>query len=145
LAAARSEKALLDDIFRNYPFRAPEILVRHELESELRSYVEDQERHHHRVPDEEIQRLAAARRPHAEWRVKRQLLLDWIALQEHIEASAEEVDAELARLGRRLEPAAAEDPPSAQEKALKQFIRHEIQRRKAVDLVRGAATMASEV
>ncbi|HEX9638863.1 MAG TPA: trigger factor [Acidobacteriota bacterium] len=153
-ADAMLEKNLLDAIFHDYPFRAPAALVRHQTESLLRRYADEfLERG---VPAGQLQQLDWEQlreqfRPEAEWRVKRLLLLDWIADREQIEAAPEQVEQELQalrRVGRKaasdseIESAAALETP--QEKSLKEFIRQEIRRRMTVDLIRNAARIEPE-
>jgi len=153
-AAALLEKSLLDAIFRDYPFRAPEALVRHQTETFLQSYAKDLLGHG--MSSDQLQQLdwSSLReryRPEAEWRVKRLLLLDWIADQEHIEAPAEQVEQELRalrsgqRAGEPAESAATEELQSPRDKSLKEFIRQEIRRRTTVDLIRNAARIDEDV
>jgi trigger factor len=128
------DEALVDQLVERNPFELPESMVAEYLDGLLqRLNREDRE-----LTEEEAARFRAEYRPHAERRLKRDLLLDALARVESVQVPEDEVDQAL-RTAAEGELNAAETERLLRHEGQRERIRAHIAERKALGLLRERA------
>lgn len=143
--AQKRRRALLDGLLALNEVPAPESLVESEVDSALKEYARFMARQGVDLENASIDwnALRAEARPAAERRVKEYLLLDAIGEKEKIEATAADLDAELARRA-----AAAGMPPGELRKSLAKShrldgLREDLRLEKVVEFLRSESVTAA--
>jgi trigger factor len=128
------DEALVDQLIGKNPFELPESMIAEYLEDVLRRL----NREGKELSEEEAERLRGEYRPHAERRLKRDLLLDAIVRAEKVEVGDEEVDLAL-RGAAEGELDAAETERLIRDPAQRDRVRMHLGERKVLALLRERA------
>jgi len=142
-AEEKAREAVLDQVVQRSSFDIPEIMVHEELEDHGRRIAANLARQGIDVSKTSIdwKKIFEEERPHAETSVRRRLVLDAIARQEHMEVTEQELDEEFQKIaGRGGKSAAAIRAQFEKDQRLQAF-RMFLLQNKALDFIYRNATI----
>lgn len=128
------DEALADQLVEKNPFELPESMVNEYLEDLLQRL----NREGRELSDEEAERFRGEYRPHAEKRLKRDLLLDALARVENVQVTEEEIDQAM-RAAAQGELNEAETERLLRHEGQRDRVRAHLSERKAMALLRERA------
>ncbi len=137
-AEKKAREAVIDEVIRRNLFDVPDCLVENELEGHARRLASGLARQGvdvNKIPPLEWKKIFEKERPAAEQSVRRTVVLDAVAKQEHIEATEEEVEAEIQKLAEGTGKAAAALRAQFDKDNRIQDFREHIRQNKALDFM----------